>query len=83
MIQKITGQTAQQALLNPITTGETTQQADAKLEPQAKVDTTKQEAVFEKGDKKPETDKPERKSRKGKDVAYSDTYVFFFFLLSC
>ncbi|TKS70004.1 Hyaluronan synthase 3 [Collichthys lucidus] len=74
MIQKITGQTAQLALLNSITTEETTQQADAKLEPQAKVDTTKQEVVFEKGDKKPETDKPERKSRKGKDVAYSDTY---------
>ncbi|TKS70005.1 Hyaluronan synthase 3 [Collichthys lucidus] len=73
MIQKITGQTAQLALLNSITTEETTQQADAKLEPQAKVDTTKQEVVFEKGDKKPETDKPERKSRKGKDVAYSDT----------
>ncbi|TMS13689.1 Chitin synthase chs-1 [Larimichthys crocea] len=67
MIQKITGQTTQQALLNPITTGETTQQADAKLEPQAKVDTTKQEAVFEKGDKKPETDKPERKSSSNQD----------------
>ncbi|XP_073319957.1 chitin synthase 1 [Pagrus major] len=56
MIQQITGQIAQQAPPLPITNHETTQQAAAKMEPQAKVDTRMEADLFVSGSKSPSTD---------------------------
>ncbi|XP_070762388.1 chitin synthase 1 [Enoplosus armatus] len=69
MLRQITGQTAQQAPPLPITNQEITQQAAAKLEPQAEVDTTKEEAVEEA--QIPPSDKPKGKAAKIDDASSS------------
>ncbi|XP_044051750.1 chitin synthase 1 [Siniperca chuatsi] len=69
MIRQITGQTTQQAPPLPITNQEITQQAAAKVEPRAEVNTTKKETVEET--EKPPTDKLNKKAAKGNDDASS------------
>ncbi|XP_037609379.1 chitin synthase 1 [Sebastes umbrosus] len=72
MLRQITGQTAQQAPPLTITNQDSiTQQAAAKLEPQAKIDTTKEEA--DERAKKPSTDKPNEKAVKVNDSASSSS----------
>ncbi|XP_059209388.1 chitin synthase 1 [Centropristis striata] len=68
MLQQITGQMSAQATPVPITSQDsTTQQADAKTEPQAKVNTNEEDTVEE--EKKPQTDK--RKGNVAKDSDYT------------
>ncbi|XP_023251040.1 uncharacterized protein LOC111645926 [Seriola lalandi dorsalis] len=72
MIQQITGQNTKHATPPlPITTQEITPQPAAKLEPQAKLDNTKEEAV--EGTKKPPTDILNMNAAKGDDAASNES----------
>ncbi|KAM9366708.1 chitin synthase 1 [Symphorus nematophorus] len=69
MIQQITGQMAQKGSTMPVATHEITPQAAAKVEPQANVNQTKEEALVMEVAKKPPTDKPNRKAAKDYDTS--------------
>ncbi|XP_068430923.1 chitin synthase 1 [Clinocottus analis] len=71
MLQQITGQTAQQASPLPITNQDSIQQAAAKMEPEAKVDTNTENDEEEA--KKPLTDQHNWMAIKGNETASSSS----------